>query len=236
MDLRIGIENNVEGRSLAWALEHPGLFAYGQTADLALAAMPDACLEYATWISQRTYGEDWLELDPLELLLEDDWTVYVIDESFHLANEGYEVNAWFLSDWRPLTVEEIERGLEILAWSRVDLLELVEQLTPDQMSTSHAGERWAIDGILRHIGGAEWWYLDRLGAGFPREQLPKDTFERMNEVRAHMVEVLPGMAGLHKVVGVDGEFWSPRKLLRRAAWHERDHFFHILRLAAQAPG
>lgn len=27
--------------------------------------------------------------------------------------------------------------------------------------------------------------------------------------------------------GVEGEFWSPRKLLRRAVWHARDHTAHI---------
>jgi hypothetical protein len=27
-----------------------------------------------------------------------------------------------------------------------------------------------------------------------------------------------------------GELWSPRKLLRRAIWHERDHTEHILKI------
>lgn len=39
--------------------------------------------------------------------------------------------------------------------------------------------------------------------------------------------------------GENGEFWSPRKLLRRAIWHERDHTNHILQLLKQrsvAPG
>jgi hypothetical protein len=34
------------------------------------------------------------------------------------------------------------------------------------------------------------------------------------------------------VVGLEGEFWSPRKLLRRAVWHERDHSQHIRQLCA----
>jgi hypothetical protein len=42
--------------------------------------------------------------------------------------------------------------------------------------------------------------------------------------------VLPGLEGKHQVVGVDGEFWSPRKILRRALWHERDHTEHIKKL------
>ena len=36
----IGLENNVEGRSQAWALEHPGCFVYGAGGEAALAAMP----------------------------------------------------------------------------------------------------------------------------------------------------------------------------------------------------
>jgi hypothetical protein len=32
------------------------------------------------------------------------------------------------------------------------------------------------------------------------------------------------------VTGKDGTFWSPRKVLRRAAWHEVDHINHIFRL------
>ena len=29
---------------------------------------------------------------------------------------------------------------------------------------------------------------------------------------------------------MDGEIWSPRKLLRRALWHELDHIGHIYKL------
>ena len=36
MIFQAGIENNNEGRSIAWALEHPGCFAYGVNADGAL--------------------------------------------------------------------------------------------------------------------------------------------------------------------------------------------------------
>ena len=32
MIFQVGIENNNEGRSIAWALEHPGCYAYGMKA------------------------------------------------------------------------------------------------------------------------------------------------------------------------------------------------------------
>ncbi len=42
MLLRVGIENNNDGRTIAWALEHPGCFAYGQDAAEAQATMTAA--------------------------------------------------------------------------------------------------------------------------------------------------------------------------------------------------
>ena len=39
--------------------------------------------------------------------------------------------------------------------------------------------------------------------------------------------VLFDLDSVQKVVAVDGEFWSPRKMLRRTLWHERDHTEHI---------
>jgi hypothetical protein len=62
---------------------------------------------------------------------------------------------------------------------------------------------------------------------FPREDVPDEPFERMEKVHALLLATLPGLVGSRQVVGVDGEFWSPRKLLRRSIWHERDHTFHI---------
>ena len=43
-------------------------------------------------------------------------------------------------------------------------------------------------------------------------------------------EALPRLAGANQVLGVDGEFWSPRKLLRCALWHELNHIAHIIKL------
>ena len=53
---------------------------------------------------------------------------------------------------------------------------------------------------------------------------------RLQKVRALLNATLPKLEGVVKAVGVDGEFWSPRKVLRRALWHERDHTEHIKKL------
>jgi hypothetical protein len=230
MSFKIGIENNIEGRSLAWALEHPGCFAYGENGDAALVNMPRAISDYCMWIESRVQSKSWLTSADIELHLAESWEVYHIDEKFDLVESGYEVNAWFRHDWKPLSDEDVARALQLFSWSRDDLMDAVSGLPSGALDRSYAGERWSIAGILRHVAGAEWWYMDRLGLAFPRKQVPVEPFERLEVVRASLMEALPGLAGLKQVVGVDGEFWSPRKMLRRAVWHERDHTAHIYKL------
>jgi hypothetical protein len=231
MLIRIAIENNVEGRTLAWALDYPGCFAYGVDAEAALKAMPAAFFDYAAWLA--AHGGEKLLPGETTFRVAETWEVYTIGKDFELAQEGYEVNAWFRHDWKPLTAAEIEHGLRLLNWSQADLLETVSCLSPEELDRERPNQRWNISGIIRHVGGAEWWYLDRLGLAFPRAEAPQDPFDRLARVRGHLSSVLPTLAGINQVVGVDGEFWSPRKLLRRAVWHVRDHVEHIRKVIGE---
>jgi hypothetical protein len=228
----IGLENGAEGRSQAWALGHPGCFAYGADGSAALGAVPRAIQDYRLWIEAHT-SKSWLpgsETEPCEYRLEETWECYSINSDFELTQDGYEVNAWFRHDWIPLSVEDIQRGQLLLSWGREELLKTVGDLPTETLERNYPKERWSIAGILKHIGGAEWWYLDRLGLAFPRQEVPEDPFQRLDKVRSSLLEILPGLAGSTQVIGSSGEFWSPRKLLRRAVWHEYDHIAHIQKL------
>jgi DinB superfamily len=225
----IGLENNTEGRSQAWVLGHPGCFSYGSDGAAAFEAVSKAIHDYRGWISEHT-SNSWLLESDSEYMLEETWECYSINEEFELVRDGYEVNAWFRHDWIPLNEEDIRCGLLLLSWGRETLLKMVSQLSAEILERTYPKERWNIAGILKHIGGAEWWYLDRLGLAFSRAEVPEHPLERLDKVRERLVEVLPDLAGSKQVVGVSGEFWSPRKLLRRAVWHEYDHIAHIHKL------
>ena len=142
------------------------------------------------------------------------------------------VESFFVRDWKPLKPHEIERALQLLAWSRADLLNLVKGLSAEKLAQTYPNERWPIQGILKHIGGAEWWYQERIGYPYPEKEadVPSDPFERLQVVREHFNALLPKLVDVSKVVGLEGEIWSPRKVLRRALWHERDHTEHIRKL------
>jgi hypothetical protein len=228
---RVGLENGVEGRSLAWVLGHPGCFVYGADGEAALEEVPQAIQAYGDWIVEHG-GERWLPDTPVEFELAETWERYDVDQAFEVMEEGWSINAWFQHDWKPLTADDVARGLKLLALSRADLLEAVDGLDGTALDVHLPGQRWSIRGILGHVGGAEWWYLDQLGLAFPRALVPEDVFERLRVVRVHLNDVLPELVGSRQVVGTDAEFWSPRKALRRAVWHERDHTDHIRQLRA----
>jgi hypothetical protein len=227
MIFRVAIENNNEGyRSIAWALEHPGCYAYGGDTDESLENLPKAIKEYAHWIGQ--HETPWVESEEPELIVEETFNDYDITPEFDIVEKGeYTVEPFFQYDWKPIDREEMEAARKLLDWSRQDLLTLLGGLTPEQWSFKGQGERWDVSGIVKHTGGAEWWYLDRLGLAFPREEVSSDPLERLEKTRKRMLEVLPGLVDIKQVIGMEGELWSPRKVLRRTSWHERDHTEHI---------
>jgi hypothetical protein len=233
MIFQVGVENNNEGRSIAWALEHPGCFAYGTNADGAVSNLEHALSKYAGWIL-RHETHTWLSFSDaeIEMVINGTWDVYFINDDLDKSTEldGYNVDSFFPYDWKPLNELEIKHGLAMLSWSRDDILKSIQGLSLEKMEAIYPGERWNIKGILGHVGGAEWWYLNRLGLAFPREQMPEDSLLRMEKVRKQFESSLVKLEGVKQVIGVEGEFWSPRKLLRRALWHERDHTEHIRKL------
>ena len=230
MLVSIGLERNMEGRALAWALDYPGCFAFGKDDAEALLAAARSLVAYEDWVNRRG-GPGWLHLGDFDIRLVETWTVYSINRQYELDETGYRVNAWFRHDWKPLGQEEIERGVSLLSWTRGDLLHAVDGLEDELFDHQRPNERWSIRGILKHVANAEWWYLDRLGlAGCTRADLPEDAFERLQAVRARVLDALPALVDKDLVIGKEGEFWSPRKLLRRLLYHELDHIQHILKL------
>lgn len=230
MIFRVGIENNNDDRSIAWALEHPGCFAYGANANAACLNLEVAIQKYATWIL-RNHPISWLNFKEVEIIPEETWQVYSINEDLDkVETGGYYVESFFRYDWKPLTREEVEHVIKMLSWTRDELLQLVSPLSAEKLAATYLNERWSIDGILRHIGGAEWWYLGNLKLAPAGSELPKETMARLKQSRSLLIQSLPKLIGVSQVVGSEGEFWSPRKLVRRALWHERDHIDHIKKL------
>ena len=232
MQVQIGIENNNEGRSVAWSLEHFGCYALGPDGQSAIVAMAKAIPEYIAWMEQHT-DTPWFNPAEIDIRLVDVFDDYSIDNQYNPVREGGKlIKAFFKTDWKPLTQMDVEHILQIISWNRQELVEVISGLDDSILDKTLEEGEWPIRRIIAHLGRSEWWLVDRLDRTHPEDQLSKDAFERLLVERGNLVTILPDLIDLNQVVGKDGEIWSPRKVLRRVCWHERDHIQHIKRLLA----
>ena len=227
MQLRIGLENEIEGRSLAWVLDFPGCFAYGKDGAEAILRTPQAVITYREWIDEHT-NNSWLQdLGDFDIALTEIFEGYKIT----VDDEEVEVNAWFNDDFRSLSAIDVEQGLYILDWSKADLESLMAPLTRSQLEQNFPGERWSIEGVVRHVANANLWYLSRLGLGdCDLPDTSKDAVIRLAQAQQCLRQSLPALVNNTMSNIIDDETWTSRKVMRRAIWHMRDHFFHIERL------
>lgn len=233
MQIKIGVENHDNGSSTAWALDYPGCSASGKDGSEAILRVPEALLRYKEWVDSHL-EDSWLkELTDFDLHLEESVEVSTPKNHHPIMLHGA-WSAWFQYDGYPLTAEEISHGRKILSWSREDLLELVAGLSSSQMGFLSPSEPRNISGILDHIADLEYESLNCLGlANYPRQDLPADVFERLLTVRQNLDKALSTLAGAQKIATVNGEFWSPRKMLRLTTQHEIDHIQQIFTLMAR---
>ena len=233
MQIRIGLEENTEeGRFLAYALDHPGCFANGEDEAETLIRMPRAVLDFDKWIRDHT-SAPWAEFTDLDFRIVERFTTFNLDDNYLpvAPGQGYQVNAWFLDDWRPLTEEEIDQALKIYHWQREELLAGYTTLSSEILEKQRPGERWNITGIVKHVANAEHWYLTRLAlTDLVRADLAAESVERLDRLAAEVDKVFPTLPGITEVRGLQGEFWSARKIVRRTLWHQRDHIEHIKKL------
>lgn len=148
----------------------------------------------------------------------------------------------FEHDLAPAGTEEISRCLEVLRFSRQDLLDAVEGL-PDPLldwdPPYRQFEEWAwwrtIRQILKHVALTETgYYLPAIGYPGPSPSRVQNgdwkellSYSR-RETERYLVEVAAS-SDRARVTEAE-EVWSVRKVLRRLVWHELLHWKSIKRI------
>lgn len=220
---RLGVEDMEPEHWIAWVFELPGCYSTGRTRREAISQAGANIAAYQHWLglhcSERAFEDPYIDLHVAE--------IYEAVET----EPGYTAHAFFEDDHTLLTGGDIEFARCLFDGIRSDLLALIGHIPPEKRAEPIPGERFgSIDGILGHVGDAEWWYLDRLEMAFPRSELPDEPLARLVKVRAHLLLRLPDLVGDERITWPNREGWSARKLIRRAVWHERDHTQHIAKL------
>ena len=157
--LSVWLEPGHDGGGLgAWLVDVPGVFAAAPTPQRALSAILTSTARTREWL--EGHGDD-LGLGMLG-------RVDVAGETpASVLPDGYEVNATFPWDRRPLAAAEVAAAVRRLGWQLDDLLALATDV--DRFEDAHGplptddatGERTA-DAVLRHVAGASAWYVEQL--------------------------------------------------------------------------
>lgn len=139
---------------------------------------------------------------------------------------------FFATDREPVTAAEVDGFIRQMACARADLLALTHGLSDALLDRAPAPGSWPIRQILRHVAGAEQWYLTRiLGPGnVPRLRPSRSVWERLERTRALALEHLQALSEAQRseLIATQGEMWTARKVFRRFLEHEREHQAHVL--------
>jgi predicted RNase H-like HicB family nuclease len=209
----------IETRWIAHVPSLPGCFSSETECAVTVARIP-VCLEtYVAWCREH------------EISVEVPIGGPVIEEQIRAWNsvEDYEVNAFFAADRPPVEEGELPFYKQLLNATKMDLQMEFEGQDENELKRRLQGERWSIEGILRHVVVAEQWYLSHLGLEM-KETLPEGPLQGFSVVHDHFIRTLPQLIALDGIFNNYGETWSARKVLRRALWHRGDHRMHIRKL------
>jgi predicted RNase H-like HicB family nuclease len=208
----IGLEQGPDGSVLAHSLSLPGCTAFGASPQAAASAFHGALADWLSFLG--AVGEP--VPDPgaeLEVAV-DEWVTTDADVA------SGESTACFAADVAALAEADVDRGLRMLGDLRSRLLALVRR-QPASVLDAETDAGWTVRQILEELARGTWWTLSRLGAS-PMAEPAEGTLGRLDTAMALAVQVFahlpPDRRGLR--LEMDGEEWTPRKVMRRLLWQE----------------
>ncbi len=208
----VGLEEGAGGAFLVHSLRPPGCVAGGASREEALAAFQ---AELGPWLDDLAALGEPLPSGEAELeIAVDEWVRTGADVAVG------ESAACFEADLVPLDAAEVHAGLQRLGDLRGLLLAKVRRLADAELDLA-CGGGWTVRRALDELARAQWWTLSRLGAS-PLAEVPNRTLARLDTAMALVVRqfttVVPDAPGT--AVDIEGEAWTPRKVLRRLLWLE----------------
>jgi predicted RNase H-like HicB family nuclease len=214
--ISVGLEQGADGWIRAHALGMAGCAAAGPSPEDAVAAFEADLVEWLTFLSSVNEPVPPREAE-LEIAV-DEW----IETDANVAMG--ESTALFAADVRAVSGDELLRGVRLLGDLRGRLLARVRAIPRREVEAAldaAAEGGWTVRQVMEELARAQWWTLSRLGAT-PMAGSPDATLARLDTAMALVVQHLghlePERRGAR--LEIDGEEWTPRKVLRRLLWLE----------------
>lgn len=224
------------GRVGAWSRDLPGAFASAATSERATSAVLTATGRVREWL--EAHGDD-AGLGTVGRV-EIEGEVAAVPRP-----DGYEVNATFPWDRRPLSPGEAATTARRLGWLLDDLRAVLADIDRFEAANGPlqpdvAPGQWSVDDELRHVGGAAAWFAGRLdGAVYdgPRDGAdPRSVLVGGHDWAAGRVLALADGDDGSAVTDEHGETWTLAKVVRRLVYHAFEHLWDLDRRLARADG
>jgi predicted RNase H-like HicB family nuclease len=208
----VGLEEAEDGWSHVHAFTLPGCAAVGETKEVALESFMKTLGEWLDFLAKA--GEPVPSRDSeLEILVEE----WVLTDANLSAGDS---TACFAADRAPLGELELTDALHRLGLLRGRLLPHIRRAMDRDLEAIGAAE-WNVRLVLDELARAQWWTLTRLGAS-PLAEVPERLVARLDTAMALIIQTMTELPieRLDLSVELDGEEWTPRKVLRRLLWLE----------------
>ncbi len=206
------------GESMAYFRELPGCYCSMPTREALLKIIPGAIADYLKWLKTN----DIIVLDEFDGQIE-----FVIAE--HSIAENGAIGPRFEADLAPPDDSEIDKALNVAAAARAALLELYEEVSPDQQMHRLSPQSWSLTEHMRHLLESEGWYVSHLNehpAAPPAASIPTDLamafFDNAMDYELVLRELTPEQR--QRLYTHAGEQWTAAKVLRRMTEHLREHY------------
>lgn len=241
--LRVWLEPDYDyGRFGGWLLDLPGAFLWSSSGDRVVSQAPAAAGWYRDWLER--HGEEVaMVFGPTE----------VVESVPALPDVGYERNATFADDARPVAADEMELAIRRLGFAREDVLELLDRIAAltgsasalpggslrEADSAAPVSADRTVDDVVAHLAGAEIWLGSRLdpASRFDGPSRDDDAIAHLNATRTWAVENLRRLRNSDPALARTdgkGETWTLRKVVRRYLYHSIDHLRELDRRLARA--
>jgi predicted RNase H-like HicB family nuclease len=208
----IGLEEGEDGAVLVHSFTLPGCVAGGATQEEALAAFPPILEQWLGFRESR--GESVPPAGSELAIAVNEWV-----RTDAAVREG-DSSAFFEDDLRPLGPTDVSEALRSLGDLRGVLIKQLRGASEEELDRDRPGG-WSVRQIADELARAQWWMLTRLGAS-PMAEVPDRLLGRLDTAMALVVQQLTNLNddAREHVLELDGEKWSPRKVVRRLLWLE----------------
>jgi predicted RNase H-like HicB family nuclease len=210
--IHVGLEEGADGALIAHAFNLPGCAGVGGSPEDALSAFET---ELQAWLRFLAAAGEAVPAKEREIQVAvDEW---LRTEAAVAAGESH---ALFADDLRPLEADQAELGVRRLGDLRGRLLAQLRR-RPDVELDAPTLRGTSVRTVLEELARAQWWTLSRLGAT-PMAGAPDRTLARLDTAMALVVDRLTTLDddARGRRILLDGEEWTPRKVLRRLLWLE----------------